>query len=52
VPFRHTILAIAVRSIGEGAKLTVKTAGTGSPIFALDAAWEGAAAPVGRQERE
>jgi hypothetical protein len=47
--FRHTILELAVRSIEEGARLTVKTAGNGCPIFALDAAWEGAAAPPERQ---
>jgi hypothetical protein len=46
--FRHTILALVVRSIGEGARLTVKTAGNGCPIFALDAAWEGAAPPPER----
>jgi hypothetical protein len=36
-------------SIGEGARLAVKTAGNGCPIFALDAAREGAAAPPERQ---
>jgi hypothetical protein len=35
--------------MGEGARLTVKTAGNGCPIFALDTAWEGAAAPPKRQ---
>jgi hypothetical protein len=38
--FRHTILALVFRSIGEGLRLTVKTAGSGCPIFARDAAWE------------
>jgi hypothetical protein len=38
-----------VRSIGEGARLSVKTADNGCPIFALDAAWEGAAAPPERE---
>ena len=32
--YRGDILALRVRSIGEGAALTVKTAGNGSPIFA------------------
>jgi hypothetical protein len=32
--FRGAVLAIKVRSIGEGAALAVKTAGNGSPIFA------------------
>ena len=33
--YRGDILALRVRSIGEGAALTVKTAGNGSPIFAV-----------------
>jgi hypothetical protein len=40
--FRGDVLALQVRSIGEGAALVVKTAGNGSPIFAPS---EGAAAP-------
>ena len=40
--YRGTSPALRVRSIREGAALTVKTAGNGSPIFA---ALEGAAAP-------
>jgi hypothetical protein len=33
--YRGDILALRVRSIGEGAALTVKTAGNGSPIYAV-----------------
>jgi hypothetical protein len=35
--------ARALHVIGEGARLTVKTADNSCPIFAGDAAWEGAA---------
>lgn len=43
--WRDDILALRVRSIGEGARLTVKTAGNGTPIFTLDDGCKGAAAP-------
>ena len=42
--YRAGTLALRVRSIGEGARLTVKTAGNGCPIFTVDAACRGAAA--------
>ena len=34
--YRRGVLALKVRSIREGARLTVKTAGNGTPIFTLD----------------
>jgi len=40
--YRAEVLCLAVRTIGEGARLTVKTAGSGCPVFA---SVEGAAAP-------
>jgi hypothetical protein len=40
--YRGEVLCLAVSSIGEGARLTVKTAGNGCPVFALV---KGAAAP-------
>jgi hypothetical protein len=43
--YRAGTLALRVRSLREGAQLTVKTAGNGAPIFAVDAACRGAAAP-------
>jgi len=43
--YRAGILALHVRSLREGARLTVKTAGNGAPVFAVDAAPKGAAAP-------
>jgi hypothetical protein len=43
--YRAGTLALRVRSLREGAKLTVKTAGNGCPIFAVDASCRGAAAP-------
>lgn len=42
--YRKGILALRLRSIAEAARLIVKTAGNGTPIFALDASQEGAAA--------
>ena len=43
--YRRGVLALKVRSIREGARLTVKTAGNGTPIFASDDGCKGAAAP-------
>jgi hypothetical protein len=43
--YRGNVLCLIVRSIGEAAKLTVKTAGNGAPMFAPDDACKGAAAP-------
>jgi hypothetical protein len=43
--YRRGVLALKVRSIREGARLTVKTAGNGTPIFTLDDGCKGAAAP-------
>jgi hypothetical protein len=43
--YRQGVLALKVRSIREGARLTVKTAGNGTPIFSLDDGCKGAAAP-------
>jgi hypothetical protein len=40
--YRAGTLALKIRSIGEAANLTVKSAGNGCPVFALD---KGAAAP-------
>ena len=51
VVYRNGILAFRIRSIGEGDRLTVKTAGNGTPIFALDDAREGAAGPPMRKNR-
>ena len=44
--YRGEVLSLVVRTIGEGARLTVKTAGNGCPIFAPA---EGAAAPPVRK---
>jgi hypothetical protein len=44
--YRGDVLSLRVRTIGEGARLTVKTAGNGQPVFALA---EGAAAPPVRK---
>ena len=41
----HT-LALKVSSIGVGARLCVKSAGNGPPLFAPDRAWGGAIAPL------
>ena len=43
--YRAGTLALRIRTLREGARLTVKTAGNGCPIFAVDAACKGAAAP-------
>lgn len=43
--YRRGVLALKVRSLREGARLTVKTAGNGTPIFTLDDVYKGAAAP-------
>src|SRR5262245_47813557 len=43
--YRAGTLALRIRTLREGAQLTVKTAGNGAPIFAVDAACRGAAAP-------
>jgi hypothetical protein len=40
--YRGEVLCLAVSTIGEGARLTVKTAGSGCPVFAP---LKGAAAP-------
>jgi hypothetical protein len=42
--YRNGTLALRVRSIGEGARLTVKSAGNGAPIFAPNAPPQGAGA--------
>jgi hypothetical protein len=44
--YRGNTLSLHVRTIGEGARLTIKTAGSGCPIFAPI---EGAAAPLVRK---
>ncbi len=46
---RRGMVALTFRSLGEVARLVVKSAGNGAPIFALDAAQEGAAAPPMRK---
>jgi hypothetical protein len=48
--YRQGVLALKVRSMREGARLTVKTAGNGTPIFALDDGCKGAAAPPVRSK--
>jgi hypothetical protein len=48
--YRRGVLALKVRSIREGARLTVKTAGNGTPIFTLDHGCKGAAAPPVRSK--
>jgi hypothetical protein len=47
--YRGTTLALRIRAIGEAARLTVKTAGNGAPIFAKDATWKGAGASPARK---
>src|SRR6516164_8852996 len=42
--YRRGIVALRVRSIGEAARLTVKSAGNGAPIFVVDHSWQGAGA--------
>jgi hypothetical protein len=49
---RRGILALKVRSIREGARLTVKTAGNGRPIFVLDDATKGAGASPSEESGE
>jgi hypothetical protein len=44
--YRGDVLSLRIRTIGEGARLTVKNAGSGCPVFAPA---EGAAAPVVRK---
>ena len=48
--YRRGALALKVRSIREGARLTVKIAGNGTPIFTLDYPCKGAAAPLARSK--
>jgi hypothetical protein len=48
--YRRGVLALKVRSIRTGARLTVKTAGNGTPIFAPDGVQGGAAAPPMRSQ--
>jgi hypothetical protein len=48
--YRCGVLALTVHSIREGARLTVKTAGNGTPIFTLDDGCKGAAAPPVRSK--
>jgi len=48
--YRRGALALKVRSIREGARLTVKIAGNGTPIFTLDDPCKGAAAPPARSK--
>ena len=43
--YRGDMLCLVVQSIGEGARLTVHSAGNGTPTFALDSPRRGAAAP-------
>jgi hypothetical protein len=50
--YRRGVLALKVRSIREGARLTVKTAGNGTPIFTLVDGCKGAAAPPVRSKRD
>jgi hypothetical protein len=50
--YRQGVLALKVRSIREGARLTVKTAGNGTPIFTLDDGCKGAAAPPVRSKSD
>jgi hypothetical protein len=47
--YRTGTLAIHVRSLREGSRLSVKTAGNGAPIFTVDGACEGATASPVRQ---
>src|SRR5262249_16820450 len=42
--YRGTTLALIVRSIGEAAQLTIKTAGNGNPVFAREPQAEGVTA--------
>lgn len=44
--YRNEILALSVRTIGVGAVLSVKTAGNGAPMFALDRRRLGATGPL------
>ena len=48
--YRRGALALKARSIREGARLTVKIAGNGTPIFTLDYPCKGAAAPPARSK--
>jgi hypothetical protein len=43
--YRGDVLALRISNIGAGARLTVKTAGNGAPIFALDSTAGGAETP-------
>jgi hypothetical protein len=45
VVYRNRVVALKVHAIGEAARLTVRSAGNGRPIFALDGRQEGATAP-------
>jgi hypothetical protein len=45
IAYRRGTVALRVRSIGEAARLTVKTAGNGAPMFAPDGGCKGAAGP-------
>ena len=47
--YRGAILALTVRSIGEGSQLTVKSASNGTPVFVKKAERNSAAAPPMRQ---
>ena len=47
--YRGDVLCLTIRSIGEAARLIVKSAGNGVPIFAVNTGHEGAAAPPVRQ---
>src|SRR5215475_6732494 len=49
--YRAGTLALRVRSLSEGARLSVKTAGNGCPIFAVEIPGRGAAAlPIAGRE--
>ena len=48
--YRGGVLALTVNGIGQGARLTMKSAGNGAPMFALDEARRGATAPPVRRK--
>jgi hypothetical protein len=50
--YRGETLCLRVRSIGEGARLAVKTVGNGRPMFALDGCAGGAAASLVRKNKQ
>ena len=50
--WRGPTLCLRIRTIGQAAKLTVRTAGNGCPIFALEHGGKGARASPARQNAE